>query len=72
MANQSPVVQAQTLIDEGRRLFAHDVDALLDKIADAVNHLNDAERQEALRLIHAWVLERFDARIGLTAEDPRD
>jgi hypothetical protein len=70
-----PRDQIQQLAAEARRAFASDVDGLLTELKIFSQSLGDAVgevgREEALRALRRFVLEKFDQRLQLrSAVDP--
>jgi hypothetical protein len=71
-----PRTQAQQLLAEGRRDFAADVDALLVELRRFCDRprmleIADDSREDALRVLRTFVLEKFDQRLPMkSAADP--
>jgi len=68
MADPIELTQIKQLLAEGRQEFANDVDELLTELRTFSRSLGDAlgevSRDEALRALRQFVLERFDQRIA--------
>jgi len=68
-----PREQIQQLVADARRDFATDVDALLIELRTFCDSLEGSlgNREDALRALRAFVLEKFDQRLPLkSAADP--
>jgi hypothetical protein len=64
-----PLAQAKQMIADARQDFAADVDALLIELrrfSDSLGHaIGEVSREEALRALRQFVLEKFDQRLPM-------
>lgn len=75
MTEPIELTQIRQQLADARQAFAQDVDALLDELRvfsdSLVGAIGDVSRDEALRGLRRFVLERFDQRLPIGARvDP--